>query len=238
MGPRLSLQDYQRIVTGMRFADAATRRRGQPPERRSTQRRTRSSSASRPAAGGGCSVPSRSAAGTRSPLLGTRDGRRVLTRRRPAPGGARRPDADPGEPTSTSRSPAANAIALGPDDRTVAVGGSDGSVRFVDLRTGARARSVGTPRRGRDRDAVHAGRPRSRHDERRRRRDPVGRARRRRIRDVAGARQRDRGVAGHTRQPDALHGRARRRDLRVGPRRHAAARPARSRPAAPTGPPR
>ena len=115
------------------------RRRSTSPAARAGPRQRRARIVERfdaPAAGGACSVRSCSAA-QRSPLLGTRDGRRVLT---VAGEALVVRDARTLTPVQARRDRlrgAASAIALGPDDRTVAVGGSDGSVRFVDLRTGA-----------------------------------------------------------------------------------------------------
>ena len=135
MGPRLELQDYNRIVTGMRFVDATTvdvasRPNGADAAPHSLVERFEAGSGRRVLGPVTLGPPHA------SPLLGARDGRRVLT-----VAGSRLVvlDARTLAPVNhvDIRSRAANAIALGPDDRTVAVGGNDGSVRFVDLRTGA-----------------------------------------------------------------------------------------------------
>ena len=112
-----------------------------------------------------------------SPLLGSRDGRRVLTA---SDEQLVFRDATTLEPVGRVAvgTPMGSVIALAPDDRTVAVGDADGSLRFVDLHTGQRAGGIRPPSRGGDRGALHAGRPLAGNRERRRRRDPVGRARR------------------------------------------------------------
>ena len=88
------------------------------------------------------------------------------------------------------------------------------------------ADGIGPAQRAGDGRALHAGRPLAGDGERGRRGDPVGRRRPRGVRDLAGARQRDHGAADLRRRANPLHRRGRRRDLHLGPRRHAAPRPA------------
>ena len=74
--------------------------------------------------------------------------------------------------------------ALSPDDRTVAIGGEDGSVRLLDLETGEEASSTGPPCRRGLRRPLHARWPHARHHRRGQRRDPLGRAARDRRRNA------------------------------------------------------
>ena len=161
-----------------------------------------------------------------SPLLGTSDGRRVLTATDGQLVVARRDDARSRPRASRPGRCTGSVIALGPNDRTVAVGGHDGSRSLRGPAERSAADGIGPAPRAGDGRALHAGRPLAGHDERGRRGDPVGRRRPRGVRDAAGARQRDHGAADLRRRPNPLHRRARRRDLHVGPRRHAAPRPA------------
>ena len=227
MGPRLSLDEYERRITGVRFAgatevDVASSQGDPTTDPRSIVERFALTTGTR--------VLGPLTLGRQpSPVIGTRDGRRVLTVSdqqlvvRDARTLQPVERIEVGAPRASRNE---GAIALSPDDRTAALGEKDGSVRFVDLRDRRGAQGVWTPRRGRDRSALHAGRPLPGHHRRRRRRDRVGRRRRGGDRDAVGSRQRDRGAADHGRQPDALHRRARRLDPRLGPRRHAATRPA------------
>ena len=66
--------------------------------------------------------------------------------------------------------------ALSSDDRTVAIGDTDGSLRLLELETGDVRTAVRPPRRGRQRRPLHPGRPLGDHDRRRRRRHRLGRA--------------------------------------------------------------
>ena len=154
-----------------RHVDVASRPggdRGAPQPTRGAVRRRQRAAGPRSA--------SRSGAGRARRCSGSSDGRRVLT---VADEQLVVRDAATLKPVERA-SPSActgSVIALSPDDRTVAVGGQR---RLRALRRPAhrprcaRHRAgIGGPVTGR---ALHAGRPLAGHDERRRRRDPVGRA--------------------------------------------------------------
>ena len=155
----------------------------------------------------------------------TRDGRRVVTS---FEGGATViRDARTLRPLR-SLPVGAQTAALSPDDRTVLLGGSDGSVRFLDLVTGDVAHRLRTPRgRGGEgafnADGVRAitagaGRPR----------DRLGRQARGGRRDAGGPRRPGHRPGDQPRQPDALQLRPRRQGPRSGISRAPAASAARS----------
>jgi WD40 repeat protein/DNA-binding SARP family transcriptional activator len=81
-----------------------------------------------------------------SPLLATSDGTRLITA---GDGAVTVRDASTLRPIErfpvggAAAPPSAGAYALSPDDHTVAIGGQDGSVRLLDLRTGALRRASG-----------------------------------------------------------------------------------------------
>ena len=186
VGPRLDLNDYQRAITGLRFqGDAAARRGQRPGQQRGVPARP---TVERFDLGSGRRVLGPLTLGRRqsSPLLGSSDGRRVLTI---SDDQLVWRDATTLEPVGRVAVGLreGSVIALAPDDRTAAVGDADGSLRFVDLQDRQRAQGVGPASRSGDRRALHAGRPLARHDERRRRRDRVGRGRRCGVRDAATA---------------------------------------------------
>ena len=142
-GPRLELYDYQREITGLHFAgvdsvDVASVPVGPEAAPRTTVERFDARSGRRiigPLALG--HAP--------SPVLATRNGR-VVTVTADAlvirDGRTLRPLRRVGIGASTAPR-AAGAFAVSPDDRTVAVGEADGSVRFVDLRNGVVRRASG-----------------------------------------------------------------------------------------------
>ena len=112
--------------------------------------------------------------------------------------------------------------AVSPDARTFAIGGQDGSVRFLDLRTGklrtASGRHAGAVQSAR----LHARRALPRDRRRRRERDRLGRRRRAGDRDVPGPRRPR--ARGGRRPPraHALHRGPRRQRHHLGPRRRPA----------------
>jgi WD40 repeat protein len=144
MGPRLFLDEYGRRITGVRFAgatevDVASAQLDPTTDPRSIVERFDLRTGRR-------SLGPRTLERQPSPLLATRDNRRVLTvtderlvvRDGRTLGPVQSIDVGPSRGGRDAR-----AIALGPDDRTAALGEQDGSVRFVDLRTGAVRRASG-----------------------------------------------------------------------------------------------
>ena len=144
VGRLLGLYDFERLVTGMRFVDDASLDVASVP--RGTGATPRTLVERFDVASGRRLLGPVTLGHQPSPLLGTPDGSRVLTRadRHLVTRDARtlQPvDRIDIGPARGERDP--GAMALAPDDRTVAIGEQDGSVRFVDLRTGAVRRATG-----------------------------------------------------------------------------------------------
>ena len=134
------------------------------------------------------------------------------------------PDAQPAAATSTSALP--DSIALAPDGATLAAGGQDGSVRFLDLRTGATATASGRHDGAVTGVAVHGRQRLPGHDRRRRPRAGLGRRAARGQRDARGPRRaRARGRRGRARA-HALHRGPRQPRHHLGSRRRPAPRAA------------
>ena len=144
MGPRLSMDEFGRRITGVRFAganevDVASSQGDPTTDPRSIVERFALATGERV-------LGPRTLGRQPSPLIGTRDGRRVLTvsdRQLVVRDARTLEPVDRIEVGSPRASRNEGAIALSPDDRTVALGEKDGSVRFVDLRTGEVHRASG-----------------------------------------------------------------------------------------------
>jgi len=134
LGHELRIYDYDRRVTGLSLeADAVVV--ASRPERSTTTVPTSVGERLDTRTGRRILGPVTLARGQSSPLLGMSDGRQLLTA---TDGELVVRDAGTLKPVARVGAGAlhGSVIALSSDDRTVALGGQDGSVRFLDLRSG------------------------------------------------------------------------------------------------------
>ena len=145
------------------------------------------------------------AASLPSALKFTRDGARRDEPRRWPDGGPRRPHPGPRRARqcrARSRSPGGgDQTALSPDDRTLLLGGRDGSVRFLDLGDRQGPRRLRTPRRRRRARGVQRRRTHRRHGRRGQARDRLERRAGRGRETLAGPRRADHRTGDQPRRP-------------------------------------
>ena len=140
LGRELRLYDYDRRVTGLSLEGTRSTWRAARGDRDDVRRPVAERLDTR--SGRRILGPVTLGRSQSSPLLDTSDGRRVLTA---ADAQLVVRDADDAE-VGRARRPGphtGSVIALSPNDRTVALGGHDGSVRFLDLRSGRQRTASG-----------------------------------------------------------------------------------------------